>query len=126
MPACRQCSGEGELRSLDDDEAARGIVDVCYHCSGSGVVDADTDLADEVDAMLMAIAWQRAYEWRAAVNSDPEGEGLDFRAAENGVSSYEYLVGRAYAELPAVQARYEAMTPGERDLLLAWDRTLAT
>lgn len=122
MRTCRRCSGEGGLRSLDDHEAERGIFDLCYHCGGSGRVTDEVDDEDEVEDLLMSLAWARAYAWRAAVNSDPEGEGFDFRAAESGCSSYEYLTGRAYQELSEVQARYAELDDVERAVLLAWHR----
>ena len=123
MRTCRRCSGEGGLRSLDDHEVAQGIFDLCYHCGGSGRVTDEVDDADEVEDMLMSIAWTRAYEWRAAVNSDPEGEGFDFRAAENGMSPHDYLTDRTYYELSAVQARYALLDDRERAVLLAWHRS---
>ena len=126
MVTCRCCGGEGGLRSLDPYEEERGILDPCYHCGGSGSVDEDTADADEVEDMLMSLAYDRAYEWRRAVDSDPEGEGFAFRAAESGLSTYDYLTGRAYVELVDVQARYESMTETERAVLLAWHRGPST
>lgn len=85
---CSRCHGTGN--ETYEEEYDRMATDVCYHCSGSGKVDEDTDFQDKlVDvARMMSIVHVR--EYKKACDEDPDGEGFEFRAAENMISSWEY------------------------------------
>ena len=93
--ACGRCGGEGAQASLDEYERQRGIEDTCYHCGGSGLVDVGTAREDRLEALAGTIAAQRARAEREAYDSDPDGEGWDFRAAENMMTGHELLQVRA-------------------------------
>jgi len=91
---CKRCGGSG-VDCYDDDD--RRVEDVCYHCGGSGKVDEETYFHDMLGKVCDYLGFIKAYEFRRAVNSDPEGEGFDFIASENMVSPNEYFEGLSYS-----------------------------
>lgn len=87
MYTCSSCFGEG---SEYFEEDGRMVMDTCYHCSGSGKVDSETHLADQVGNVANILAANRISSLQKSYNSNPDGEGWDFAAAENGLSSLDY------------------------------------
>lgn len=87
MQTCPQCSGEGYTDFYED---GRLVYEPCYHCGTTGKIDEETHYHNQLEqvATEMAIAHVQAY--KKEKNSDPYGEGFDFSAAENMMSSYEY------------------------------------
>ncbi len=101
MHTCSRCFGEG---SECFEEDGRMVMDTCYHCSGSGKVDSETHLADQVGKVANILAANRISSLQKSYNSNPDGEGWDFAAAENGLSSLDYYservsyLGQQFAE----------------------------
>jgi hypothetical protein len=117
--ACGRCGGEGAQASLDEYERQRGIEDTCYHCGGSGKVDAETAREDRLEALAGTIAAQRARAEREAYDSDPEGDGWDFCAAENGMTGHELLQVRAGEMTEEAALELAKLSPEVLDALVA-------
>lgn len=118
MLDCRRCGGSGEDCYDEDD---RRIVDVCYHCAGSGKVDEETDYHDRLHNVASALAYQAEVEYRKACDSDPEGEGYDFRAAENMMHARDYFMARVYDRTEEIMGQLLERSSEDQDLLIAWN-----
>ena len=117
--ACGRCGGEGAQASLDEYERQRGIEDTCYHCGGSGKVDAETAREDRINDLAGAVGAQLARDSRAAWNADPEGDGWDFCAAENGMTGHELLQVRAGEMTEEAALELAKLSPEVLDALVA-------
>ncbi len=121
MATCSRCQGEGE-ESYEEDPG-RMVTDVCYHCGGSGQVDEETDFHDRLHAVAATLAYQKESEYRKACDSDPDGDGYELCAAENGYRSYDYFRVRVW-ERTADIAQELAQRPREdQELLVAWNES---
>ena len=80
--SCPWCAGEGER-----PDGSR----FCFACRGGRNI----TIEEALDVGLTEIAHARglaaAAEIREGIESDPDGEGFDFRAAERGVSPRDYF-----------------------------------
>lgn len=90
---CEKCGGEGEV-SYEED--GRMVTDVCYRCGGSGKVDEETAHHTRLEGVCGILADVYVEARRKAYNEDPEGEGWDFRAAENMMTPHDYTMGMKY------------------------------
>ncbi len=118
MPICSRCQGEGE-ESYDED--GRMVTDVCYHCAGSGNVDEDTDFHDALHRVASSLAYRAESEYQRAVNSDPDGDGYDLGAAENGLSTHDYFRCRVWDREPEIIEKLAAMSRQDQEFLIAWN-----
>lgn len=87
---CPEC--EAGFRIVEED--GRRIQDACYHCGNTGFITPEEYYRDQIRWAAELLAADMVNSLKAARNSDPEGEGWDFCAAENGMSSYEYTQAR--------------------------------
>lgn len=118
---CPVCCGDGALRSLDPHEEERGINDTCYHCAGSGVIDAESYRHDKLIGVAETLATMRATELRRLRDEDPEGEGFAFAAAENMMTPHEYFIAVREGICDRYIQELLEMTAEEQDLLIAWN-----
>lgn len=87
---CTSCGGSGE-RYIDEGQEYGGVfLDACYKCGTTGYISYDqwqSDRLESVASKLAQIMTERDVE---GMNSNPDGEGLEFRAAECMCSPWEY------------------------------------
>lgn len=117
MPDCSRCHGEGE-ETYDED--GRTVTDVCYHCAGSGKVDDDTAFHDRLGFVASALAYQAESECRKAYNEDPEGDGYDLGAYENGMMPFDYFRGRVWERTPEIAEKLSEMSRSDQEFMIAW------
>lgn len=91
---CRNCV-DGWREEM---EGGRPVRDACYTCGNTGRVAREQDAVIRLGQMIEMLAADRVAAMRAATDSDPEGEGWAFHAAENGMSAYDYSTVRVMAE----------------------------
>ncbi len=120
MNICIKCNGTGYNGYYDQDEY-RYVSDPCYHCGTLGHVDDDTAYGDKIYNVALTLAYLHVTDMCNARNSDPDGEGWDFYAAENMLSGSDYftILVDDYAE-KFLNKLYE-MTSDEQKLLIAWN-----
>ena len=118
MPDCSRCGGEGE-ETYDED--GRTVTDVCYHCAGSGKVDDDTHFHDRLCMVASALAYQAESECRKAYNEDPEGDGYDLGAYENGMMPSDYFRCRVWERTPEIAEKLSAMSQADQEFMVAWN-----
>jgi hypothetical protein len=88
LVTCSRCGGEGEETYEED---GRTVTDPCYHCAGLGRVSEETAFADRVAAAASVLAARWVSDYRKACDNDPYGDGFGLLAAENGVSTRDYV-----------------------------------
>jgi hypothetical protein len=77
----------------------------CYHCSTTGYIDEETHFQDQLSGIADTLAAYQVDEIRHAADSDPDGEGFAFRAAENMMSAHDYATELHWS----ISARYHQM-----------------
>lgn len=90
---CLKCDGEGR-ETYDED--GRMVTDACYRCGGTGQVDEETALRTRLEYVAAALANRHVSELVKHRDSDPEGEGWAFCAAENGMTAHDYRMAHVY------------------------------
>lgn len=115
---CRRCNGEG-YETYEED--GRMITDSCYHCGETGEVDEDMDWHDRLMNVATTLAVQAETEYRMWRNADPEGEGYDFCAAENGMTGWDYFKCRVWSLTDQYSQRLAEMPLSDQELLVAWN-----
>lgn len=121
MPTCSVCQGEGSRRSTDPAEVERGIEDPCYHCGTTGEVDDETARQDHLMHVVSLLATMVVNAMRRAYDSDPEGEGWAFRAAENMMTEWEYTEDAIYWQIGQIAPWMDSLTEEEQDFMLQID-----
>jgi hypothetical protein len=120
MFICVRCDGNGFEQFIEDDRYCR---DACYHCAGSGKVDDDTAYYDLLSQVAKKLAYRHVCELRDYRNSDPDGEGWDFCAAENMMSGRDYFDMYVYDYTAIFNDQLMNMGLAEIQLLMAWNQT---
>lgn len=118
MATCSRCQGEGE-ESYEED--GRIFTDVCYHCGGEGTVDEETDFHDSLMRVASTLAYQAESDYRRACDSDPDGDGYDLCAAENGMMTFDYFRARVWERTPEFGEKLFAMSRQDQEFLIAWN-----
>ncbi len=118
MSTCSHCQGEG-FQTYEED--GRMVRDSCYHCAESGEVDEDTDFLDRLVQVAATLAYQVEREYRQACNNDPDGDGYDLCAAENGLSSFDYFRCRVWERTDTIAAQLGGMPREMQEVLVAWN-----
>ena len=116
MPVCSQCVGG----VVTYDEDGRTVQDACYHCSETGVVSDEVARLDALHVVVVVLAWMQARDFRRRVDSDPDGDGFAFAAAENGQTAYDYLTEKAWSYEPEISDQLLALPVEMQDVLIAW------
>jgi hypothetical protein len=116
MKDCMGCMADGGYYTLQEDE----VFVTCDYCGGTGKIDDN----DYFQYTLMDIARGFAYleegEYRKNRNSDPDGEGYNFIAAESMMSESDYFTMRVYDRYYDNLNRLETMSLEDKQLLVAW------
>jgi len=118
MAVCRNCQGSGEDRYEED---GHDVIDACYHCGTTGVVDEDTDFRDRLSSVASTLAYQLESEYRRAVNDDDEGDGYDLGGYENGLMPYDYFRTRVWDRTYAIAEKLAELPINDQELLVAWN-----
>jgi hypothetical protein len=91
----------------------------CYHCSTTGYIDEETHFQDQLSACGHILAAYEVDRIRTLADSDPDGEGFAFRAAEDMMTVYEYTTMLHWD----ISARYHQMinemTRQDQEILVA-------
>lgn len=121
MTTCSQCSGEGYVEYEEDEYCGRYLRDVCYHCSGSGKISFEEKFQDELAHVATALAHFYVSQRRKAIDSDPDGDGLDLIAAENMMSSFDYFHTQVLDKQSEFYEKLLEMPFEAQELLIAWN-----
>lgn len=89
MVECSRCNGTGWQEYEED---GMEVVDACYHCGNTGIVDEETAFHDKLAKVGQAMAIEYVREYKMSADSDPYGEGFAFHAAERMLTPWEYEV----------------------------------
>lgn len=118
---CGQCGGYGTQTYEDHGHYCE---DVCYHCCGTGTVDAYTYWRDRLYDVALSLAHYSVDKRWDAANAHPDFEGWGLYAAESGCTTWElrheFLLSDA-----AKHAEALAELPQEKqEVLVAWNEVL--
>jgi hypothetical protein len=80
------------------EEDGRRIRDACYHCANTGFISPEQHRLDQIEGMAASLATSVVQKMKRACNTDPEGEGWAFHAAEAGMREYEYTTARVMSK----------------------------
>jgi hypothetical protein len=117
MVTCGNCQGEG---SVTWEEDGRNVTDVCYHCAGGGSVDEETDHHDKLHCVATVLATMNEEEYRKAMQADPDGDGYDLDAYENGLMPHDYFRVRVWERVPSIAEALLRMSRQDQELMIAW------
>jgi len=120
MHTCNSCNGSGYQDFYEDN---RLFIETCYHCGGAGKVDSSSYRETELSEVANTLAYWHIEQMKANINSNPDGEGWDFRAAENGMSSEEYSQMTFFHYSNSFFSELLQMSNEQQDLLIAWQKT---
>lgn len=115
MPRCNKC----EDGFVEYEEDGRLVRDACYHCSNTGFISEETEFLDLLELAAAVIAEDEVRDWRDAQNADPENEGWDFCAAENGMSGWDYFKVHVWERTTQVMNRLMTMPRAEQNFYAA-------
>jgi hypothetical protein len=117
MNTCTRCDGNG-YQEFDED--GHWYRDACYHCGNTGIVDDETAYHDKLMNVARTLAYNRVCELRNNRNSNPEGEGWDFCAAENMMSGKDYFDMHFYDYTYIYGEQMKNLSHEAQELLIAW------
>jgi hypothetical protein len=90
-------------------EDGRPVRDACYTCGNTGKVDPEQfeqlRMREACDVLALNIVSQK----KKSMNSNPDGEGFGFAAAENMLSEYDYFQSLCMDESGNVSQIFEKM-----------------
>jgi hypothetical protein len=109
---CPQCQYGWVLH----DEDGRQFYDACYHCGNTGWISDEQAFMNRVRGVAGTLAYEAVMRLKKGADSNPDGEGWAFHAAENMLHEHEYTQGRVWEYESRMMAVLEQM--GERDRLL--------
>jgi hypothetical protein len=84
---CPNCDGGWRY---DTDEGGRPVQDACYTCGNSGRITEDEYFVIRMRLLADFIGTEAVQRRKRAADSNPDGEGWAFHAAENMMHEYEY------------------------------------
>lgn len=118
MPICTRCNGTGFEEFFED----RYCRDACYHCGNTGKVSEEIDYHDTLMRVAGKLAYYHVCELRDYRNSDPDGEGWDFCAAENMMSGNDYFDMHVYDYMHIFGEKLSKMDIESQHLLIEWNK----
>jgi hypothetical protein len=116
MNICTPCNGIGSIEEPDDNYGY--IRDVCYHCSGSGQVDNETELNDQLNLLVQIMTDIKFESWLDSIQNFNDGEDIEFMAAENMCSVDEIKESRRYDIAYSIGDELSKLLPDTLELLL--------
>ena len=116
---CSRCNGTG-YEAYDEDY--RRVRHSCYHCGETGYVSDETAWQDELGKVASALAYNYVSQMRKDYNSDPEGEGWDFCAAENMMTSSDYFKVKCWEYEDVFMSQLLDLPPETHNVLVAWNK----
>ena len=117
MNVCVRCDGTG-YESFEEEGCYQQHD--CYHCGGTGSVDDDTAFQNKLIVVAQTLAYNHVCEMRNNRNSDPDGEGWDFCAAENMMSGKDYYDMHFYDYTYLYTEQLSKLSHEAQQLLIAW------
>lgn len=72
------------------EEDGKRIRDACYHCGNTGFISPQQHRVDQINSVVYALASESINRQKEWCNSNPDGEGWAFSAAENQMTEREY------------------------------------
>jgi len=117
MEICNRCNGEGYEFIVED---FREFKEPCYHCGTTGKIDDQVAFHDKIQNVAVSLAKWKVSEYQKAVDSNPDGEGWNFRAAESMMSSRELFESYVYDYAEKYHQQLAEMNLEDQDLLIAW------
>jgi hypothetical protein len=117
MEICSRCNGEGYEYFVEDFREFR---DACYHCGTTGMIDDNKAYHDKIHKVAVFLAHCEVEDYRKAVDSNPDGEGWEFRAAESMMSGWELYQSCVYNYAEEYHYLLTKMDLEGQDLLIAW------
>ncbi len=115
---CSRCNGTGYE---EYDENYRTFYDSCYHCGESGYVNEETHWHDQLADVAKSLAYYHVSEMRNHINSDPDGEGWDFHAAENMMTGSDYFQAKCWNYEDIFIQQLMDLPFETQQVLVAWD-----
>jgi len=115
---CHRCSGTGYEEYEED---GRIVGDACYHCGKTGEIDEEQHWQDQLASVATTLAINEEREYRKSCNENPDGEGYDFCAAENMMTSYDYFQVRVWDRERAIMEKLLSLPLADKELLVAWN-----
>lgn len=115
---CSRCNGAGEVY----EEDYRTVSDSCYHCGESGFVDDQIHWHDQLLEVAKSLAYYHVSEIKNNINSDPEGEGWNFHAAENMMTGSDYFKAKCWGYEDMFFYQLMELPIQTQEVLVAWDQ----
>jgi hypothetical protein len=110
---CPQCDGGWKMV----EEDGRMVEDVCYHCGNTGFITDEQAYMNRVRGVAGKLALTVVMRMKKAANSDPDGEGWSFHAAENMLSDHDYTQNKVWDYEERMMRVLQGMYDTERHLL---------
>lgn len=117
---CSQCD-EGYQ---EHEEDGRPVNDVCYHCLGSGKIDAETFLRDQLTDVAMTLATRYVIDFKR--KWDTNNEHWNQRAGEVNMTSAEYFRAQVLDHADQFLDRLLEMPAIKQEVLIAWNELPCT
>jgi len=117
MAICSSCYGIGYNEDYED---GRYFQEDCYHCRGTGKVDQHTAYLDKLEEVIYALASRHLNQVISDYNSNPDGEGWSFGAAESMMTDSEYYQYHLNNYIEDFAKRLVEMSQQDQQLLIAW------
>ncbi len=118
MATCSSCYGIGYHEDYED---GRYFQEDCYHCRGTGEVDQHTAYLDKLEQVIYALASRHLNQVISDYNSNPDGEGWSFGAAESMMTDSEYYQYHLNNYIEDFAKRLVEMSQQDQQLLIAWN-----
>lgn len=118
MATCSKCQGTGE-ETYDEDD--RRVTDACYHCGTTGEVSEEADWHDRLHQVALTLAEDQEREYRKARDNEPDGDGYDLCAAENGMSTWDYFRTQVWDRAARIGEKLAEMDRPSQELLVGWN-----
>jgi len=117
MINCRHCNGYGYQEWYEDNRLVR---DACYRCGTTGKISGEMLRETILSAVASTLASWKVKEMEDYCNSNPDGEGWAFRAAEEMMSPREYSDSWFYHHKDICMEKLYQMSDEDQELMIAW------
>lgn len=111
MRTCPQCNGEKRVWVDEPGHPQGGCYDACYHCGNTGEITEEQHQANRLEGVAEQLAIRAADDQRRAANSNEDGEGWAFMAAENGLHEHEYTQVVTWGLVDRIKRQLQEVDP---------------